>query len=220
MRHIQPDLWETEVEAPFPGLTTHAYLLVRDEGNVLFYSTGHPHELDNIEALGGLSHQFLSHRDEVGEALNRIAERFGSKLAGHENERTDIGKVREPDILFRARELHLGNIEVIPTPGHSPGSTCFFVTSPHGKRYLFTGDTIFRGKGGGWLPGFIPGHSTPEDRVMLGKTLRFLRTLAPDVVLGSAFGGDAGFEEMAPTAWPSHVDHALRRLDSSAGELF
>lgn len=30
MKQIQPDLWETEVESPFPGLTTHAYLLTRE----------------------------------------------------------------------------------------------------------------------------------------------------------------------------------------------
>ena len=36
MRQIQTDLWETDVDSPFPGLTTHAYLLTRDDGNVLF----------------------------------------------------------------------------------------------------------------------------------------------------------------------------------------
>ncbi|WP_151702437.1 hypothetical protein [Nitrincola alkalilacustris] len=48
MRQVQTDLWETEVESPFPGLTTHAYLLIRDEGNVLFYNTGHLHEIDRV----------------------------------------------------------------------------------------------------------------------------------------------------------------------------
>ena len=39
MHAILPDLWETEVEHPAPGLTTHAYLLVRPQGNILFYNT-------------------------------------------------------------------------------------------------------------------------------------------------------------------------------------
>jgi hypothetical protein len=40
MRQVQPDLWETEVESPFPGLTTHAYLYQRVQGNVLFEEFG------------------------------------------------------------------------------------------------------------------------------------------------------------------------------------
>ncbi|SKW43750.1 Zn-dependent hydrolase [Mycobacteroides abscessus subsp. massiliense] len=38
VRQIRSDLWETRTDNPFPGLTTHAYLWVRPEGNVLFYS--------------------------------------------------------------------------------------------------------------------------------------------------------------------------------------
>src|SRR5690625_1660889 len=131
MKQLQPDLWQTEVERPFPGLTTHAYLLARNEGNVLFYNTSHPHEFERIAELGGISHQLLSHRDEVGESLNAIAARFGSKLGIHELEEADVARVRQANLLFTRRERILGNIEVIPVPGHSPGSTSFLVDSPH-----------------------------------------------------------------------------------------
>ncbi|MEO9587961.1 MULTISPECIES: hypothetical protein [Marinobacter] len=57
MRQIQTDVWETDVESPFPGLTTHAYLLTRDDGNVLFYNTGHHHEIDRMAELGGVAHR-------------------------------------------------------------------------------------------------------------------------------------------------------------------
>ncbi|WP_275097199.1 hypothetical protein [Sedimenticola hydrogenitrophicus] len=56
MKEILPDVWETEVERPFPGLTTHAYLVIRDSGNVLFYNTGHTQELDRMEQLGGVTY--------------------------------------------------------------------------------------------------------------------------------------------------------------------
>jgi hydroxyacylglutathione hydrolase len=217
MRQIQPDLWETEVESPFPGLTTHAYLLTRDEGNVLFYNTGHRHEIEAMAELGGVAWQFLSHRDELGETLNLIAERFGARLGGHAAERAEFAHIREPDLLFERRETLLGNIEVIPTPGHSPGSTCFMVQSPQGGRYLFTGDTVYRSSDGGWRPGFIPGHSKPEDRPVLAASLRLLRELEPDLVLGSAFGGDAGFERMRPGDWRRRVDEARDRLLKAAG---
>jgi hydroxyacylglutathione hydrolase len=212
MKQVQPDLWETEVENPMPGLTTHAYLLTRQDGNVLFYNTGHRHEIDNMAELGGVAYQYLSHRDELGDTLRLIGERFGTRLGGHAKERAAFARIREPDILFRERETHLDNIEIIPTPGHSPGSTCFLVQSPHGKKYLFTGDTIYLGARGEWRAGFIPGYSKEEDRVELAESLRLLRNLDPDIVFSSAFAGDTGFQEMSPGDWPARVDLALKRL--------
>lgn len=212
MKQIQPDLWETDVESPFPGLTTHAYLLTRGEGNVLFYNTGHARELEQMAQLGGVAYQLLSHRDELGDSLNAIAERFGSQLGGHLAERDDFARYRLPDIVFDKRQRILGNIEVIPVPGHSPGSTSFLVESPYGKRYLFTGDTLYRAKGGVWRAGFIPGHSKPSERPLLAEALRVLRSLEPDVVLSSAFGGETGYEELTKAQWNAHVDRAIDML--------
>ena len=96
-----------------------------------------------MASLGGVARQYLSHRDEVGESLNVIAARYGAELGGHVRELAEFSAVRRPTILFERRETHLGDIEVIPTPDHSPGSTCFLVGSPHGRRYLFTGDTLW-----------------------------------------------------------------------------
>lgn len=208
MKQIQPDLWETEVENPAPGLTTHAYLLTRDDGNVLFYNTGHRHEIDNMAELGGVAYQYLSHQDELGETLKLIRERYGARLGGHVREQAEFARVCSPDILFEEREVHLGNIEVIPTPGHTPGSTCFLVRSPGGKTYLFTGDTLFLNGAGAWKAGFISGHS---DREALAGSLVLLRGLEPDVVISSAFG-QAGFQEIGPGTWPDSVDRALADL--------
>lgn len=212
MKQIQPDLWETEVENPAPGLTTHAYLLVREDGNVLFYNTGHAHELEAMAELGGVDRHYLSHRDELGESLLRIHERFGAALGGHAAERADFARLREPDILFTTRERHRGDIEIIPTPGHSPGSTCFLVHSGQGGRYLFTGDTLYLDRDGRWRAGFIPGYTRPEDVPVLADSLRVLRGLQPDLVLSSAFSGPAGFAAIGPGEWAERVDHALDDL--------
>jgi hypothetical protein len=90
MRQVQPDVWETDVETPFPGLTTHAYLLIRNQGNVLFYNTGHLHEIDKMAELGGVAYQYLSHRDELGKSLNEIRRRFGTQLGGHSREQPEF----------------------------------------------------------------------------------------------------------------------------------
>lgn len=212
MKQVQPDIWETESYSPFSGLTTHAYLLTRPDGNVLFYNTGHAEELDEIARLGGVAWQYLSHRDELGDNLHAIAERFGTKLVGHEAERAAWSKVRAPDQTYDRREVHLGNIEVIPTPGHSPGSTCFLVASPAGKTYLFTGDTLFLVKDKYWRAGFIDGVHTEKDRPVLAESLKLLRELRPDVVFGSAYVGDKGYQEVSADSWPDMVDAALSRL--------
>lgn len=209
MKQIHPDLWQTEMENPAPGLTTHAYLLTRDDGNVLFYNTGHRHEIDKMAELGGVAYQYLSHQDELGETLNYVRERFNARLGGHLNEQAKFARIRSPDILFDKRQMHLGNVEVIPTPGHSPGSTSFLVESPLGKRYLFTGDTLYLNKDHVWQAGFITGYSQQDDLI---GSLKILRELEPDMVISSAFAGDPGYKEMARTGWRSHVDLALEKL--------
>ena len=207
MKQVQDDIWETETESPFPGLTTHAYLLTRTDGNVLFYNTGHHHEIERMAELGGVAFQFLSHRDELGDTINLLRERFGTQLGGPVREQAEFARVRTPDILFEAREMLLGNIEVIPTPGHTPGSTCFLVDSPGGRHYLFTGDTLYLGEDGTWRPGLLPF----SDRDALAESLETLRTLEPDVVFSSAFGGETGFQEIRGR-WSDHVAKALAAL--------
>ena len=56
MKQIFPDLWQTRAEHPFAGVTSHAYLLVRDTGNILFYSSGLKDEYQHIRELGGITH--------------------------------------------------------------------------------------------------------------------------------------------------------------------
>lgn len=45
-------------------------------------------------------------------------------------------------------ELGKRRIEVVHTPGHTPGSVCFAVDDPDAGRLLFAGDTLFRGSVG------------------------------------------------------------------------
>ena len=45
-------------------------------------------------------------------------------------------------------ELGKRRLEVVHTPGHTPGSVCFAVDDPDAGRLLFAGDTLFRGSVG------------------------------------------------------------------------
>jgi len=101
------------------------------------------------------------HQDHIaGNAL--ILERTGANLAAHP------GEVPNPDIsLMEGSRLELGGgiIEVMHTPGHTPGSVVFKT----GNR-IITGDTLFVGRcGRADLPG--------SDVTALYDSLQRLKTL-------------------------------------------
>ena len=98
----------------------------------------------------------------------------------------------EPNFFLEQGDLNLGkenklNLEVIETPGHSPGSICFYWPD---KKVLITGDVVFYGGVGRTdLPGgdgkllkqsierlskfdteyLLPGHSTEFGGIIKGK---------------------------------------------------
>jgi hypothetical protein len=77
MKQIYPDLWQTSPEHPFgPQMSTHAYLLTRGTGNVLFYSSGHSDEYQHIlknDSWGTyVSHQHKRTLKESLELLRRL----------------------------------------------------------------------------------------------------------------------------------------------------
>lgn len=208
MKQIQPDLWETTVESPFPGLTTHAYLYQREQGNVLFYNTCQQDDIERFAERGGVDYQLLSHRDEVGDSLSLIRERFHARLGIHQQDQQALEELFTPDLVFTERQFLLSDVEVIPTPGHTPGSVCFLVTSVTGSRYLFTGDTLYLSEQG-WQPGML----SFSDRSDLTVSLKLVQTLQPDLALSSAFSGPAGFE-MVSGCWAKQVKQVLDTLEA------
>ncbi|MBX7431110.1 MBL fold metallo-hydrolase [Mycobacterium sp. Y57] len=210
MRQVLKDLWETRPDSPFPGLTTHAYLWTPTRA--LFYAPATDADFDQIEGAGGIAHHYLSHRDEAGPMLKRIAQRFGSTLHAPAAERAEIGVHHPVDVPLSIRRTDTNHVEVIPTPGHTPGSTCYLVSGAEG-RYLFTGDTMGRGPDGGWWAGYIEGMS---DRAALADSLTLLAELEPDVVISSAFQGDSAVHRIAPGGWQDHVAQARYGLFTPA----
>ncbi|MFC1963941.1 MBL fold metallo-hydrolase [Chloroflexota bacterium] len=81
-----------------------------------------------------------NHGDHIG-ALAELRGSLGIPLAAHP---LDAGRLSAPPeiVLNDGDDLELGalRLEVIHTPGHTPGSLCFRL-----GKYLFSGDTIFPG---------------------------------------------------------------------------
>jgi hydroxyacylglutathione hydrolase len=212
LTQIRDDLFQTRMDSPFPGLTTHAYLWRRLAGNVLFYSPATDADFDAIDALGGVTAQYLSHQDEAGPNLNRIADRFGRRLHAPSAELDAISKHGHVDVAVEAiRGVDANDVEVLPTPGHSPGSTCYVVTGVSGERYLFTGDTMFPTGDGTWATFLVPGRG---DGAALRDSVKLLSTIEPDIVIASAFAGETAIEAVDAQRWSEMVDQALATVPS------
>ena len=140
LTRIRDDLFQTRRDSPFPGLTTHAYLWRGPAGNLLFYNPATAAQFDVFDELGGIAAQYLSHLDEAGPTLASLAERFGRRLHAPAAEAEEIGRHGHIDVAIPAvRHVDDNGVEVLPTPGHSPGSVSF-----HWNDHLFSGDVLFR----------------------------------------------------------------------------
>jgi hydroxyacylglutathione hydrolase len=207
MTKIRDDLWQTRTESPYAAVTTHAYLWQGPSGNILFYSPVSDADFDAIDDLGGVRDQYLSHQDEAGPMLARVAERFGSRLHAPAAELEAIGRHAHVDTPLDARRhLDENGVDVIPTPGHSDGSTCYLVAGVGGETYLFTGDTMFPTGSGTWATFLVPGRGGAAE---LRSSLELLATLQPDVVISSAFGGDTAIETVGNGRWQGRIAEAL-----------
>lgn len=97
-----------------------------------------------IEKLEGTQPQYIllthAHGDHTG-ALSQLRSRLLVPLASHAAEFSSLQK--PPELSLKDGDiLKLGNlkINVLYTPGHTPGGLCFKI-----GKYLIAGDTIFPG---------------------------------------------------------------------------
>ena len=129
---------------PFaPTLDIRAFLLRRDRGNLLLYSTTTVEaNRPTINELGGISRHYLNHRHEAlfSSALVDVP------LFVHEADCESVSESYDIRGTFTKRHALDEDFEVIPTPGHTPGATTYLWDSGE-QRLLFTGDTIYLNDG-------------------------------------------------------------------------
>lgn len=115
----------------------NSYFVRNPAGNWLICSPKFQGQLvANIERLGGLRYMFISHRDDVGDAI-KFREKFGCQLIIHE---TELDALPEPQIVIRGTEpiALTEQFTVIPAAGHTQGH-CFLL---YREKFLFGGDTL------------------------------------------------------------------------------
>lgn len=208
MKKIYDNLWQN-TRYSSGMLNTHAYVLEREQGNILFYNTGTPEDFKVMESIGGITLQLLTHRDEVGASQARLREKFKTKLGIGALEVSFAQQHSPVDYSFSENDNAIEDIQIIHTPGHTDGSICYFYKPARGKSYLFTGDTFFLSHGN-WST-FVLNSFGGTNEAMVAS-LKKLRALKPDVVLSSGFIGDIAFEEMAADQWHLAIDAQITKL--------
>lgn len=205
MDQIREDLWQTSLEQE-GGVNSCGFLLLRPEGNVLFYKAPHEADFERITALGGIAHQILSHRHETDPSLDLVKKAFGTRLCSDALEAPEISKESAVDLTFDRADGALGSLEVLHTPGHTDGGISCVYRSPHGEVYLFSGDTMIP-VNGQWIAQTVAAHG--GDATVLTQSLLRLRDLEPDLVLSSASVGEPVVEV--------ERDQWLRAVEETAG---
>ncbi len=115
----------------------NSYFIRRPEGNWLIDAPKFVTPIvQRLEALGGIAHIFLTHRDDVADA-ERYAEHFGSRRVIHRDELASQPKAEV--VLDGAGPWELApGLVAIATPGHTKGHCVLLFQN----RYLFTGDHL------------------------------------------------------------------------------
>jgi glyoxylase-like metal-dependent hydrolase (beta-lactamase superfamily II) len=167
-----------------------SFALEREDGNLLLYGA------ETTPALDGLERRYLGHWHEAMFA----AELEGTPTFVHERDRAPAEARTTIGGSFSERAT-LGDLELIPMPGHTAGATAFlWDTGAH--RLLFTGDSIYLDDGE-WVAAL---DVRGVDRAAYAESLELLRELEFDVLVPWA----------ATAGQPFHADaaDARRRIDA------
>lgn len=186
MRRVIEGLYQSKFEFPFGpqgGCQSAAYLLVNSAGNTLFYSSSYIEDhFDFITQQGGVSFQMLNHRHEASPHSNKVLDKFNAPLICHHLEKEAVSEHCKVGQTIYGGEV-FGNINVIHTPGHCHGSTCFFVVTQNNDNILFSGDTFYP-KEGEWRVAIFKEYI--EETIM---SLKKLSELDVSIIVPSLYVG-------------------------------
>jgi hypothetical protein len=160
---------------PFaPSMSARAFQLEREGGDLLLYSAaGLESALREHDRLGAISRQYLNHHHEAEAAPDGLI----GPLVVHEDAREPVAALAAVEATYADRHRVGDDFEVIPTPGHTRGSTCFLWRGGQ-RAALFTGDTIYLSEGE-WVAAVL-GSS---DRDAYIESLELIRELDFDVLV-------------------------------------
>ncbi len=150
-----------------------------------------PHDVEAIRAVVGdrrLQAVLCTHaHDDHVRVAPVLREATGAPVLLHPDDRP-VWELTHPDHLWdadlfdgQALEVAGTTLTVLHTPGHSPGSVCFYAQS---LGVVFTGDTLFNGGPG------ATGRSFSDELQIVESIRARLLTLPPETVVHTGHGDD------------------------------
>jgi hypothetical protein len=206
IKEIFPDLYWLRSENN-ASQTPFTYLLRRPAGNVLLGTKEDISSLaGELKSLGGITAVLLGDRHHALPSSAAFAHSMGTKLAASDIEAKALKRagVEVGQPLRHARAWFAEDLEIIPTPGHTPGAFSYVWTKGK-RRFLFIGDTL------------VPNHGawdvyiTRPNRDKMVRTIKLLSTVNFDVILSNSFA-------CAPLAWHEVTPKARSQLLSDTLE--
>ncbi|TKJ44283.1 MBL fold metallo-hydrolase [candidate division TA06 bacterium B3_TA06] len=184
-------------------LEVNCYLLTTEDSAILI-DPGFPEDelVERVESLNYLESRMilLTHGHFDHTTACPLLKKNGWKVALHPEDRFLLNRVSpdfaglgyvdepfEPSMsLWDGVCFNIGSItlEVVATPGHSPGSVCFIERK---RRWAFTGDTLFADSiGRSDLPG-------GDEQTLMQSLEKLKGVLEPETLVLSGHGGRAKF---------------------------
>lgn len=211
MEQLFPDLWQTPLELRFGTLKSRAYLLQHPEGRDMIYVAENPSTLHDIKTSGNVDHLYLSHNHEITDGLAEARSTLGAPLVGHAEMQKYFPKGLSLDQTIETDGCAKlsGGLEAIYTPGHTDNNICYRYASPHGKTYLFVGDTLYPDNGE-WKALVMGSHG--GNRKTSIKTLDNLKSVQADVIIPSVAVGNYQIAELTESDWHAALEAAISSL--------
>ena len=183
----------------------HSYAVVRDEGNLMIDAPRWTREVaEPLEALGGVEHIVLSHRDDVADA-DKYAEHFGASVWIHVHDRDAAPYATD---LIHGTEQHTVTTGVVafPVPGHTEGSVLYLVDG----HLLFTGDSLC------WHPATATLHAFRQAcwHSWTEQTAALERFRASGLRFDRLFAGHGWSHDAPPAVFQERLAELVARMPS------
>ena len=190
------------------NVLVRSFVLERSNGNVLVYnSPGVSSAATDIRDLGGAARLLINHGHEAMYG----APDLDVPVYVHERDRAETVRSMEVAGVFDGREMIDDDLEAIPTPGHTPGTTAYLWDSGS-HRFLFTGDFVWI-ENGEWKAVVL----ASSNRADYLDSLALVRELDFDVLVPwGTTEGDPSFALVDRTEIRARVDAIIARVESGS----
>ena len=190
------------------NVLVRSFVLERSNGNVLVYnSPGVSSVATDIRDLGGAARLLINHGHEAMYG----APDLDVPVYVHERDRAETVRSMEVAGVFDGREMIDDDLEAIPTPGHTPGTTAYLWDSGS-HRFLFTGDFVWI-ENGEWKAVVL----ASSNRADYLDSLALVRELDFDVLVPwGTTEGDPSFALVDKTEIRARVDAIIARVESGS----